>query len=66
MVVQSASARIAGHPYVTVDGTLIITNRCRSLGPTGGVDLWWSGKHAHEHRRHHAAALVLLHHLHPG
>jgi hypothetical protein len=38
---------------VTVDGTLIRTDRCRAPGPTARadrpdrrVDLWWSGKHA--------------------
>src|SRR4051812_22957464 len=47
------AARAAGHPHVTVDGTLIRTDRCRVPGPTTRadrsdrrVDLWWSGKHA--------------------
>ena len=47
------AARAAGHPHVTVDGTLIRTDRCRAPGPTvradrpeRRVDLWWSGKHA--------------------
>jgi hypothetical protein len=47
------AARAAGHPHVTVDGTLVRTDRCRVPGPTvqadradRGVDLWWSGKHA--------------------
>jgi DDE superfamily endonuclease len=47
------AARAAGHPHVTVDGTLIRTDRCSAPGPTGRrgrpemrVDLWWSGKHA--------------------
>ena len=47
------AARAAGHPHVTVDGTLIRTDRCRTPGPTARadrpdrrVDLWWSGKHA--------------------
>ena len=40
------TARAAGHPHVTVDGTLIVTDRCRALWPTAGVDLWRSGKHA--------------------
>src|SRR3954447_20383317 len=45
-------ARAAGHPHVTVDGTLIRTDRVRVPGPTARgdlperrVDLWWSGKH---------------------
>src|SRR4051794_27803480 len=45
--------RAAGHPHVTVDGTLIRTDRCRAPGPTARanrpdarVDLWWSGNHA--------------------
>jgi hypothetical protein len=29
-----------------IDGTLIETDRGRTPGPTNGVDLWWSGKHA--------------------
>jgi hypothetical protein len=33
---------------LAVDGTLIETDRCRTPGPTPGVDLWWSGKH-HNH-----------------
>ncbi|MFP5020806.1 HARBI1 family protein [Pseudonocardia phyllosphaerae] len=42
------AARAAGHSRVHLDGTLIPTHRCRSSGPTPGVDLWWSGKH-HRH-----------------
>jgi hypothetical protein len=57
------AARAAGHARVTVDGTLIRTDRCHTPGPTARsdrtnarVDLWWSGKHmAHggniRHRR---------------
>jgi hypothetical protein len=46
--VESAllAAKIAGHGHVSIDGTLIETDRCRTPGPTTGVDLWWSGKHA--------------------
>jgi DDE superfamily endonuclease len=47
------AARAAGHPHVTVDGTLLRTDRCHVPGPTARtdrsgrqVDLWWSGKHA--------------------
>ncbi len=47
------AARAAGHSHVTVDGTLIRTDRCHVPGPTActdrsgrQVDLWWSGKHA--------------------
>src|SRR3954469_21987733 len=47
------AARAAGHAHVTVDGTLIRTDRCRVPGPTARghrpdrrVGLWWSGKHA--------------------
>src|SRR3954462_8865849 len=43
------AARAAGHAHVTVDGTLIRTDRCRVPGPTARgdrperrVDLWWS------------------------
>ncbi len=42
------AAKAAGHDYVTIDGTLIETDRCSTPGPTEGVDLWWSGKH-HTH-----------------
>jgi hypothetical protein len=47
------AARAAGHSHLTVDGTLIRTDRCTAPGPTARadrpqrrVDLWWSGKHA--------------------
>lgn len=47
------AAHAAGHTHVTVDGTLIRTDRCHVAGPTARtdrpgrcVDLWWSGKHA--------------------
>jgi hypothetical protein len=47
------AARAAGHSHVTVDGTLVRTDRCHVPGPTARtdrsgrqVDLWWSGKHA--------------------
>jgi DDE superfamily endonuclease len=40
------AAKIAGHSHICIDGTLIETDRVRTPGPTDGVDLWWSGKHA--------------------
>lgn len=40
------AAKMAGHGHISIDGTLIETDRCRTPGPTAGVDLWWSGKHA--------------------
>jgi len=40
------AAKMAGHSHISIDGTLIETDRCRTPGPTTGVDLWWSGKHA--------------------
>jgi DDE superfamily endonuclease len=40
------AAKMAGHSHISIDGTLIATDRCRTPGPTKGVDLWWSGKHA--------------------
>jgi hypothetical protein len=40
------AAKMAGHEHVSIDGTLIETDRCSTPGPTTGVDLWWSGKHA--------------------
>ena len=39
------AAKMAGYAHVTIDGTLIETDRSRTPGPTPGVDLWWSGKH---------------------
>jgi hypothetical protein len=35
----------AGWSHVTVDGTLIRTDRCRTKNPDTGHDLWFSGKH---------------------
>jgi hypothetical protein len=47
------AVRAAGRAHVTVDGTLIRTDRCHTAGPTARTDrpdhrvnLWWSGKHA--------------------
>jgi hypothetical protein len=40
------AAKTAGHPHINIDGTLIETDRVATPGPTPGVDLWWSGKHA--------------------
>jgi hypothetical protein len=40
------AAKMAGYDHISIDGTLIETDRCRAVGPTPGVDLWWSGKHA--------------------
>lgn len=39
------AAKAAGYSHVNIDGTLVETDRCRTPGPTPGVDLWWSGKH---------------------
>jgi len=41
------AARSAGHSHVSIDGTLIRTDRSKAAGPTAKVDLWWSGKHHH-------------------
>ncbi|MFJ9371588.1 transposase family protein [Nocardia sp. NPDC101769] len=46
------AAKAAGHEHVSIDGTLIYTDRVREPGPTldnkgKPVDLWWSGKHRH-------------------
>jgi hypothetical protein len=40
------AAKAAGYSHVTIDGTLIETDRVATPGPTPGVDLWWSAKHA--------------------
>src|SRR4051794_38009934 len=37
--------KAAGWTHVTVDGTLIRTDRCRTRNPDTGHDLWFSGKH---------------------
>jgi hypothetical protein len=42
------AAKMAGYSHVNIDGTVIETDRCRTPGPTPGVDLWWSKKH-HNH-----------------
>jgi DDE superfamily endonuclease len=39
------AAKAAGYSHVSIDGMLIETDRCRTPGPTPGVDLRWSGKH---------------------
>ncbi len=41
------AAKTAGHSHISIDGTLIHTDRIATPGPTTGVDLWWSGKHKH-------------------
>jgi hypothetical protein len=38
------AAKMAGYSHVNIDGTVIETDRCRTPGPTPGVDLWWSAK----------------------
>jgi hypothetical protein len=40
--------KAAGWTHVTLDGTLIRTDRCRTKNPDTGHDLWFSGKH-HAH-----------------
>jgi hypothetical protein len=40
------AAKAAGYSHVSIDGVLIETDRVSTPGPTPGVDLWWSGKHA--------------------
>jgi len=42
------AAKAAGYSHVSIDGTIIETDRCATEGPTVGVDLWWSKKH-HNH-----------------
>lgn len=42
------AAKAARYSHVSIDGTLIETDRCAAPGPTPRVDLWWSGKH-HQH-----------------
>src|SRR4051812_28094908 len=39
------AGQAAGWTHVTVDGTLIRTDRCRVKNPDTGHDLWFSGKH---------------------
>jgi hypothetical protein len=45
-LLAAKAAKAAGYIHVNIDGTLIETDRCHAPGPTPGVDLWWSGKHA--------------------
>lgn len=40
-------AKAAGYSHVSIDGTLIATDRRGAPGPTAGMDLWWSGKYHH-------------------
>ena len=42
------ASKAAGWTHVTLDGTLIGTDRCRTKNPDTGHDLWYSGKH-HAH-----------------
>jgi DDE superfamily endonuclease len=37
--------KAAGWTHGTLDGTLIATDRCRTVNPDIGQDLWFSGKH---------------------
>jgi hypothetical protein len=46
------AAKAAGHPHITIDGTLIETDRCRTPGPTPGVDLWVVGQTRQPRRQH--------------
>ncbi len=39
------AGRAAGWSHVTLDGTLMATDRCRTKNPDTGHDLWYSGKH---------------------
>src|SRR3954470_19505891 len=41
-----AAGAAAGWTHVTLDGTLIRTDRCRVTNPDTGHDLWYSGKHS--------------------
>jgi hypothetical protein len=40
-----ADGKAAGWTHVTLDGTLIRTDRCRVKKPDTGHDVWFSGKH---------------------
>jgi hypothetical protein len=40
-----AAGKAAGWSHLTLDGTLIRTDRCRTTNPDTGHDLWFSGKH---------------------
>jgi hypothetical protein len=39
------AGRAAGWSHVTLDGTLVRTDRCRVRNPESGHDLWYSGRH---------------------
>jgi hypothetical protein len=49
------AAKAAGYSHVSIDGTLIETDRVSTPGPTEGVDVWWSGKHPGDLVPGHAA-----------
>ncbi|MEZ0115480.1 hypothetical protein ABH920_009519 [Catenulispora sp. EB89] len=49
-----AAVKAAGHGHLTLDGTVIATDRCSHPEPNG-ADLWWSGKH-----RHHGGNIQVL------
>ncbi len=36
------AAKMAGHDHLSIDGTLIETDRCRTPGPTKGANTWRS------------------------
>src|SRR5262245_48036085 len=38
------AVKMAGYCHVNIDGTVIEADRCRTPGPTPGVDLWCSAK----------------------
>lgn len=40
------AGKAAGWSHVTLDGTLIESDRCRVTNPETGHDLWYSGKHS--------------------
>jgi hypothetical protein len=42
------AGKAAGWTHITVEGTLIATDRCRTTNPETGHHLWYSGKH-HAH-----------------
>src|SRR4051812_49778806 len=50
-----AAGKAASWTHVTLDGTLIATDRCRTVNPETGHDLWYSGKH-----RAHARNLQII------
>ncbi|NYT93384.1 hypothetical protein HW126_05960 [Salinispora sp. H7-4] len=50
------AVKAPGYSHVNIDGVLIESDRYGALGPTPGVDLWWSAKHDNHGGNAHVVA----------